>query len=241
VTIFFWIIKLLTTAIGESSSDFLVNTYNPYLVVIVGFAAFIIALGLQFSMRRYVPWVYWLTIVMVAVFGTMAADVVHIVLSIPYFVSTIVFTLLLGIIFGLWKRSEKTLSIHSITTRRRELFYWVTVSVTFALGTAAGDLLAYTAHLGFFISGIVFAAIFALPALGYWLLRINVIFAFWFAYIFTRPLGASFADWTGKSVNAGGLGWGNGPVIAVLAVMILLLVGYMQLTHTDQDWTKADY
>jgi uncharacterized membrane-anchored protein len=235
VTIFFWVIKLLTTALGESTSDYLVNTYNPYFVVVAGFIGFVTILMLQFRTKHYEPWTYWLTVTMVAIFGTMAADVTHVALGVPYIVSTVVFAIALAIIFVLWQKTEGTLSIHSINTSRRELFYWATVSATFALGTAAGDLTAYTANLGFFSAGILFAIIFALPALGYWLFRINAIFAFWFAYIFTRPLGASFADWTGKSASAGGLGWGDGPVAAVLAICIIALVAYLHATRADVD------
>lgn len=233
VTLFFWVIKLLTTALGESTSDYFVNTFNPYFVVIAGFIAFVLALILQFKTRRYVPWIYWLTVVMVAIFGTMAADVIHVALGVPYIISTVVFAIALGIIFWLWSKTEHTLSIHSITTTRREVFYWATVSATFAFGTAAGDLLAYSAHLGFFVAGIVFAVIFALPGLGRWLFRLNAIFAFWFAYIFTRPLGASFADWTGKAHSFGGLGWGDGPVGGALAILIIILVIYLTKSHSD--------
>jgi len=235
VTAFFWIIKLLTTALGESTSDYLVNTYNPYFVVVAGLVGFVTILVLQFRAKRYEPWTYWLTVTMVAIFGTMAADVVHVALGVPYIVSTVCFAIMLVIVFILWRKTEGTLSIHSINTSRRELFYWATVSATFALGTAAGDLTAYTANLGFFSAGVLFAIVFALPALGYWLFRINAIFTFWFAYIFTRPLGASFADWTGKGPSAGGLGWGDGPVAAVLAICILTLVAYLHATRTDVD------
>ncbi len=239
VTIFFWIIKLLTTALGESTSDYLVNTFNPYVVVLAGFVGFIAILTLQFKTHRYIPWIYWLTVVMVAIFGTMAADVTHVALGVPYAVSSVVFALVLAIIFVLWSKSEKTLSIHSITTTRREVFYWATVSATFALGTAAGDFIAYTAHFGFLLAGLTFAIIFAFPALGYWLFRFNAIFAFWFAYIFTRPLGASFADWTGKAHSFGGLGWGDGPVVAVLGLLIILLVGYLTVSRQDQPVANA--
>lgn len=239
VTIFFWAIKLLSTALGESTSDYLVNNFNPYLVVTAGFIGFVIILALQFRTRRYIPVIYWLAIVMVAIFGTMAADVIHVALGVPYIISTFVFAVALAIVFILWRASEKTLSIHSITTTRRELFYWLTVSTTFALGTAAGDLMAYTANLGFFTAGLVFTAIFAVPAIGFRFFRLNAIFAFWFAYIVTRPLGASFADWMGKPTIVGGLGWGDGPVSAVLAVLIIVLVGFLQLTHEDVDTTNG--
>jgi uncharacterized membrane-anchored protein len=239
VVALFWIIKLLTTAMGESTSDYLVNRFNPYVVVILGFVAFVGALLLQFRARRYIPWVYWLAVLMVAVFGTMAADVTHIVLGVPYIVSTLVFALALAIIFYMWNKVEGTLSIHSITTRRREIFYWATVLATFALGTAAGDLAAYSAQLGFLTAGIVFAVVFMIPAFGHWLFKWNSVFSFWFAYVLTRPLGASFADWTGKAKSTGALGWGDGPVIAVIGLVIVLLVGYLTVTHTDIDRSRS--
>jgi uncharacterized membrane-anchored protein len=149
ITVFFWIIKILTTAIGESTSDYLVHVLDPVLAVVLGGIGFAIVLFLQFWTRRYIPWVYWLTVVMVAVFGTMVADVLHIGLGIPYLASTIFFAVALAIVFGLWYRFEKTLSIHSIYTFRRETFYWLTVVTTFALGTAAGDMTAVTLGLGY--------------------------------------------------------------------------------------------
>jgi uncharacterized membrane-anchored protein len=159
----------------------------------------------------------------------MAADVAHIVLLVPYVVSTIAFAIALACVLVVWFRVEKTLSIHSITTRRREIFYWATVLVTFALGTAAGDMTATTLHLGYLSSGILFAIVIAIPAVGFKCLRLNSVVAFWFAYIVTRPLGASFADWMGVSHARGGLDWGTGPVSAVLAVLIVVLVGVLSL------------
>jgi uncharacterized membrane-anchored protein len=232
VTIFFWIIKLLTTAMGESTSDYLVFHINPYIAVALGGLGLLVSLALQLSVRRYIPWIYWLAVVMVAIFGTMAADVLHVALGIRYIDSTIFFAVALTIIFIVWYVSEKTLSIHSINTFRRELFYWATVMATFALGTAAGDMTASTLGLGYFSSGILFAALFALPALAYWLLGLNEIAAFWFAYIMTRPFGASFADWFGKS-SLGGLGLGDTKVALVLTVLIIAFVGYLTVTHKD--------
>lgn len=239
VTLLFWVIKLLTTAMGESTSDYLVNRFNPYAVVILGFIGFVIALALQFRTRKYVAWVYWATVLMVAIFGTMAADVLHVALGVPYLISSIAFAAVLAIVFWLWKRTEGTLSIHSITTTRREIFYWATVSATFALGTAAGDLAAYTAQLGFLTAGVVFGLVFLIPAVGWKLFGWNPIFAFWFAYVMTRPLGASFADWTGKSQAVGGLGWGDGPVAGVLALLIIICVSYLALTRSDVGRTKS--
>jgi len=234
VTVYFWIIKILTTAMGEATSDYLVHRFNPYLAVIGGFIAFVIALAIQFAVTTYVPWAYWLAVVMVAVFGTMAADVLHIEFHVPYIASTILFAVALAVVFGAWYRSEGTLSIHSIFTRRREQFYWAAVLATFAMGTAAGDLAAYTAHLGFFSAGLFFAALFVIPGLAYRFLKLNGIVAFWFAYILTRPLGASFADWTGKGRHAGGLGLGDGPVALVLSIVIVALVGYLTLSGVDR-------
>jgi uncharacterized membrane-anchored protein len=229
VTLAFWVIKLLTTALGEATSDFLVNDVDPYLAVGGAFVLFVGAVALQFWMRRYVPWVYWLAIVMVAVFGTMAADVLHVVIGVSYAESSLGFAAVLAVVFWLWRRTEGTLAIHSITTSRRELFYWAAVCATFAFGTAAGDLLAYTAHLGFLVAGLVFAFLFALPGIVRGALGLNAVAAFWAAYVLTRPVGASFADWTGKAPEAGGLGWGDGPVALVLALLIAVLVGYAQL------------
>lgn len=233
VALLFWIIKLLTTAMGESTSDYFVNTYNPYAVVILGFVAFAVVLAIQFATKRYIAWVYWAAVLMVAIFGTMAADVTHVEFGVPYAVSTAGFAIALAIIFYIWQKTEKTLSIHSITNRGREVFYWATVLATFALGTAAGDLLAYGLHLGFLTAGVVFAIIFAIPAIGYRFFRWNAIFSFWFAYIITRPLGASFADWTGKAKSASGLGWGDGVVAAILGALIIILVGYLSITKRD--------
>lgn len=233
ITVVFWIVKLLTTAMGESTSDFLVFQINAYVAVVLGFLGLIVALILQFAVRRYIAWVYWLTVVMVAVFGTMAADVIHIVLHVPYQDSTAGFAAALVIIFVAWYLSERTLSIHSINTPRREWFYWATVLATFAMGTAIGDLTAYSFNLGFLSSGVLFLILFTIPGLAHWLLRLNGIVAFWWAYILTRPVGAEFADWTGKAVKDGGLGIGNGPVILVLGILIVGFVGYLSVTRKD--------
>ncbi len=244
VTVYFWIIKILTTAVGESISDYLVHAINPVIAVALGGIGLAIALALQFSVRRYVTWIYWFTVAMVAVFGTMAADVLHIGLGVPYLISSIFFSTALIVVFIVWYAVEKTLSIHSIYTFRRELFYWATVMTTFALGTATGDLTAITLNLGYLSSGIMFAVLIALVAIVHYLAQSvsevkhrhqsrNAVFAFWLAYILTRPLGASFADWTGKSHSFGGLGWGDGLVSVGLFVLILGFVGYLTITHKD--------
>jgi uncharacterized membrane-anchored protein len=163
----------------------------------------------------------------------MAADVLHVGLGIPYAVSTAFYSVVLAVIFVLWYRSEGTLSIHSIYTRRRELFYWATVLATFALGTAAGDLTAKVVGLGYLGSGVMFAVVIAIPYVGYRWFGLNPIVAFWFAYIVTRPLGASFADWLAWPPSASGLGLGHGMVSLVSTVIIIGLVGYMAATRKD--------
>ncbi len=234
ITLIFWIIKLLSTAMGESTSDYLVFHINPYVAVVVGGVGLVVSLALQLRARRYVPWIYWLAVTMVAVFGTMAADVLHVVLGIPYVASTAFFGLALVVIFVLWYRTEQTLSIHSITSPRRELFYWATVMATFALGTAAGDLTAATLGLGYLASGVLFALLFTIPAVALWRLRLNPIAAFWFAYVVTRPLGASFADWFGKS-SLGGLGFGDATVSLVLTLLIVGCVAYLTLARNNAE------
>lgn len=232
VTVYFWIVKLLTTAMGESTSDYLVYHINKYLAVGLGGVGLVAALVLQFLVRRYIPWVYWLAALMVAVFGTMVADVPHIVLGWTYLTSTLIFSGTLAVIFVAWYATERTLSIHSIYTFRREVFYWATVMATFALGTALGDLAAATWHLGYLAAGILFAALFALPGLAYWRARLNPIVAFWCAYILTRPVGASIADWFGKPIY-GGLGLGDTWVVLVLGILIVGFVGYLTVSHRD--------
>jgi uncharacterized membrane-anchored protein len=233
VTAWFWVAKVLTTGMGEATSDYLVHRIAPVLAVGLGTAALVAALALQFAVRRYVAWIYWLAVAMVAVSGTMAADVAHVGLGVPYAVSTAAFAIALGVIFLAWWATERTLSIHSIRTRRREGFYWATVMATFALGTAAGDLTAYSLRLGYLTSGFLFAAVIAVPALGYWALRRAAVLAFWSAYIVTRPLGASFADYAGVPPALGGAGLGRGLVSLTLTIVIAGLVGYLTITRAD--------
>ncbi|MCM2534191.1 hypothetical protein NDK43_19765 [Neobacillus pocheonensis] len=233
ITVYFWITKVLTTGMGEVFSDYLVKHINPLIAVALTGIALVASLVLQFSARRYVAWIYWLVVVMVSIFGTMAADVVHVALGIPYLVSTTFFAVVLAIIFVIWYAMEKTLSIHSIYTLHREVFYWATVLGTFALGTAAGDMTASTMHLGYFSSGVLFAVLLAIPALGYWFFGVNEIFAFWFAYIMTRPVGASFSDWISVSHSRNGLGLGEGPVSLFMTIIIVVLVGYLSVTRKD--------
>ncbi|MFE9422614.1 hypothetical protein ACFYNO_06595 [Kitasatospora sp. NPDC006697] len=231
VTVLFWMAKVLTTGMGETTSDYLANSMDPVIAVAIGGLGLAVALVLQFRVKQYVPWVYWLAIVMVSVFGTMAADGLHVVVGVPYAVSAPLFLVVLAVVFTWWRRSEGTLDIHSVRTVRRELFYWAAVLATFAMGTAVGDLAAHSGGLGYLEAGLVFTAAIAVPALAYWKLRMNEVLAFWIAYVLTRPLGASFADWLGAPKEHHGLAFGYGQVSAALTVVIVLVVAVLQARH----------
>lgn len=233
VGVAFWAIKALSTAMGESTSDYLVHAMLPQLAVLLGFAAFVLALVVQFRQGRYVAWSYWLAVAMVGVFGTMAADVLHVGLHVPYTASAALYAAVLAGVFLAWWKTEGTLSIHSIDTPRREMFYWAAVAATFAMGTALGDFTAYTLNLGYFPSAALFAAVIAVPALGYASLRRHAILFFWLAYVVTRPLGASLADGLGKPKDVSGLGLGNGAVAVALTALIAILVTYLAVTRAD--------
>ncbi|NMO53711.1 hypothetical protein HH310_21310 [Actinoplanes sp. TBRC 11911] len=239
VTALFWVIKVLTTGMGETASDFLARAIDPPIAVALALAALAAALYLQLRARRYRTGLYWFTVVMVSIFGTMAADGLHVGLSIPYAVSTAVFAAALALTLWWWHAREGTLSIHTVTRGRPERFYWATVLITFALGTAAGDLTATTLGWGYLPSGLVFAAAICLPALAFRTHRLNAIAAFWTAYVITRPLGASFADWMGVPTDRHGLGWGTGPVTAAWAAAIVALVAYLGLHRTSTKTATA--
>jgi uncharacterized membrane-anchored protein len=231
ITVIFWVLKLLTTGMGEAMSDFL-GQQSVALAGVVGIFGMWFALRLQLRAREYRAPVYWFAVMMVAIFGTMVADGLRDGASLSYEVTTPFFAIAAAAIFIAWYRSEGTLSIHSITTRRRELFYWAAVLATFALGTAAGDLTALTLNLGFFPSVLLFAAVISIPAIGWWRFTLNPILAFWLAYVVTRPLGASFADGFSKP-NNGGLGIGDGPVSAAALLVFVGLVAYVAVTKFD--------
>ncbi|WP_380282206.1 hypothetical protein [Kitasatospora purpeofusca] len=224
VTAGFWAVKILTTGMGETTSDYLARTLGP--VPAVAGAAVLLAAALYAQARadRYRPAVYWAAVVMVSVFGTMAADVAHVALGVPYAASAAVFALALAAVFGLWRRLEGTLAVDTVRGGRREVFYWAAVLATFALGTALGDLTAATLGWGYLPSGLLFAALIAVPALGHRVLGLPPVLAFWWAYVLTRPLGACFADWAGVSRQRGGLDLGTGPVSLVLAAVIAAAV-----------------
>lgn len=229
----FWVTKALTTAFGESASDYLVRTLGPVPAVLLGFVAFLVTLAAQLRAPRYRAVRYWSAVAMVGVFGTMAADVLHVGLHVPYAASTVLFAVGLGGVFATWWRCEGTLSVHAITPGRREWFYWTAVVGTFALGTAAGDLAATTGGLGYGAAALVFALAILAPALGHRFLHWNGVAAFWAAYVLTRPVGASVADWLGKPLDDGGLGIGSGVVTLVLGLAIVVLVGLLAVTRAD--------
>lgn len=222
ITIGFWVIKILTTGMGETTSDFLVRRFDPPPVVVIAGVLLVVSLVAQLRSSRYSKWLYWWTVVIISIFGTMVADAIHIAAGVPYAASTAAFAVGLTIVLLLWHRREGTLSIHSISTRRRESFYWATVLLTFALGTAAGDLTASSLGLGYLLSGVVFAVLFIVPFVVRRFAGLGEVLAFWTAYILTRPLGASFADWMGVTPDRGGLNWGTGWVSLALGVAIVI-------------------
>jgi uncharacterized membrane-anchored protein len=228
-TALFWVIKILTTGMGETASDSIGNSalWLAGPLVLITAVALVTAFVLQFRADRYEAPLYWFAIVMVSVVGTMLSDGSRIALGISYTTSTIAFVVALTVVFTTWWRSERTLSIHSIYTRRRETFYWCAVVATFALGTSTGDWTAQTLHLGYLGSGLMFIGIILVPLVLHKVFGLNAILAFWWAYVTTRPLGASFADYMAVSRSAGGLGWGTWPVTGVLALVILALITYL--------------
>lgn len=235
VTALFWAIKIISTAMGEALADFLDGPSNVVLAgigALISAALFVYALRRQFGTRRYETATYWFAIAMVATFGTMAADSLHQFLGVPYGIVTAFYAVVLSLVFWRWWVNEGTLSIHSITTRRRERFYWATVLATFALGTATGDWTAGDLHLGFFSSGLMFAAAIVAPLIAYWL-GANSIVTFWVAYVLTRPLGASFADWFDYPRSVGGLGVHRLFVWSALAVVMAGLVTLLARRERD--------
>lgn len=233
VTLSFWIIKTLTTGMGESASDFLAHRLGPLPAVALSGIGLVATLLWQFRASRFQPWTYWSAVVMVSVFGTLAADAAHVGFGVPYWLSTLGFSLALAVIFAVWQRSEGTLSIHSILTRRRETYYWGAVLATFALGTAAGDLTAKTLGLGWLASGLLFAVVFAVPGVLRRRSLIGDVLGFWWAYVLTRPLGASFADWLAVPHAQGGLAFGAGTVALGLLALIVLFVASLALSRRD--------
>jgi uncharacterized membrane-anchored protein len=232
ITALFWVIKILTTAGGEAFSDYL-SLHNRMIGGVIEAGIFAIALIWQFRTRRYVAAAYWLLAYSIAIFGTGIADAMHLFVGIPYAGTSLLWAIVLAVILWLWYRNEGTLSIHSIVTTRRELYYWATVFATFALGTAVGDYTAVALHLGYFASGVAFGVAILVPAVLWSGLKVNSVFCFWFAYVLTRPLGASFADWVDKPRGMHGLDFGDGQTAAVIALIVAALVAYLAISRSD--------
>jgi uncharacterized membrane-anchored protein len=232
VILVFWIVKILTTAGGEATSDYL-KTWGNIRGGGTEIVLFVAGLVIQFSTRRYRALAYWFLAYSIAIFGTGVSDFLHLDVGIPYAGTTLLWAVVLAVIFIIWHFSEGTLSIHSITTQRREAFYWATVFATFALGTALGDFTATSLGLGYPASSILFGVVILIPALAWWRLGLNSIAAFWAAYVITRPLGASIADYISKPANTSGLGFGDGPTALVFALAVLALVTYLTVARPD--------
>ncbi len=235
ITLFFWVIKVLCTTVGETGADFLNETLNLGLdgvTLIIG-TILVVTLVFQFKSKKYIPGIYWLTVVLISIVGTLITDNLTDNLGISLVTTTIIFTVSLAVIFAIWYKKEKTLSIHSIDTTKREAFYWLAVLFTFALGTAAGDLLAETIDLGYLLSAIIFGALIASVAIGRFGFKINAILAFWIAYILTRPLGASIGDYLSQDLDNGGLGLGTVITSIIFLATILATVIYLTITKKD--------
>jgi len=234
VIVFFWVIKVLATTVGETVADFLSTTLHFGLVntSYVMSGAFLVLLLWQLRLRRYVAGVYWATVVFISVVGTLISDTLVDKLGISLQTTTIVFSCVLAVVFFLWWRAERTLSVHEINTTRRELFYWAAILFTFALGTSGGDLLAEASGLGYPLAVLTFASLIAVTALGF-RLGLNGIVAFWIAYILTRPLGASLGDLLSQTRHDGGLGFGTTATSAVFLIIIVGLVIYLSITKKD--------
>jgi uncharacterized membrane-anchored protein len=236
VTFDFWLIKLMAVTMGETAADYLAVNMGLGLsatslimsVVLIG------ALVLQFAQKRYVPWSYWLAVVLISIVGTLITDNLVDNFGVSLATTTVFFTITLAVTFAFWYRSEKTLSIHSIFTTRRESFYWLAILFTFALGTAAGDLVAEHFGLGYLSTGILFGLIIASLSFGYFFLGLDSILGFWLVYILTRPLGASFGDLLSQPLEYGGLGLGTIITSVLFLATITAIVGYMTLSGTGR-------
>ena len=235
VTLWFWVIKILATTVGETFADFLNLTLGFGLngtSVVMG-ALLAIALVAQFRLHRYVPWVYWLSVVLISVVGTLITDNLTDNAGISLVTTTTIFALALAATFATWFASERTLSIHTIHSTRREAFYWLTILFTFALGTAAGDLVAERLNVGFLLSALLFASLIAAAAIAHYGFKVSAVLTFWMAYILTRPLGASLGDYLSQQPADGGLGLGTTVTSVLFLLTILGVVTYLSVTKRD--------
>ena len=236
VTIFFWIIKILATTIGETAADFLADNLGLGLTgtTCIMSAALAIVLVFQFRARRYVPTIYWLAVVFLSVVGTLITDNLVENYNVTLETTTVLFSIALAVTFTVWYLSEKTLSIHSIFTTKREAFYWLAILFTFALGTAAGDLIAESLDVGYWKSALLFGGCIGLITIAWRYFGLNPILAFWMAYILTRPLGASIGDYLSQPKADGGLGLGTTTTSVIFLVAIAVVVAYLTRTKKDQ-------
>jgi uncharacterized membrane-anchored protein len=236
VTLYFWIIKILCTTVGETAADYLNETLGFGLTntTYAISAVLAVALVFQFRLRMYVPTVYWLAVVLISVVGTLITDNMVDNFGVALTTSTIGFAIALAVTFAAWYASERTLSIHTIFTRRREAFYWLTVLFTFALGTAAGDLLAEKVDIGYWKSAVAFGAVIGLVYFAHRVLKLNAILAFWLAYILTRPFGASLGDYLSQPRSAGGLALGTTITSVIFLVAISSVVAFLTVTKKDR-------
>ncbi len=232
----FWIIKILCTTVGETFADFLNTSLNLGLTgtsVVMG-ALLIVVLFFQFKAKKYIPSIYWLAVVLISVVGTLITDNITDHFGISLFTTTAIFSVILAGIFAIWYAVEKTLSVHAITSTRREAFYWLAILFTFALGTASGDLFAEKLALGYLVSAFIFAGVIAAVTVAYYKFKLNPVLAFWIAYVLTRPLGASIGDYLSRTPDVGGLGLGTTVTSAIFLVAILGLVVYLTWTKKDE-------
>jgi uncharacterized membrane-anchored protein len=241
VTLGFWAIKIMSTTVGETGADYLAVHVGLGTVITGAIMAALLSGALigQIRSARYVPWLYWLTVVLVSVVGTQITDALTDGLGISLYASTLAFALALAAIFALWYRTERTLSIQTITTMRRELFYWLAILFTFALGTAAGDLATEALGLGFQWGVVVFSGLIAVIALA-WFLGANAVLAFWLAYILTRPLGASLGDLLSQAKSYGGLGFGTVYTSVAFLALIIVLVAMLSLGKSQRQVAVED-
>jgi uncharacterized membrane-anchored protein len=241
ITLYFWVIKVLCTTVGETAADFLSDNLGLGLTnttYIMG-ALLVGALVAQFRLRRYVPSVYWLAVVLISIVGTLITDNLSDNLGVALVITTVGFSIVLAVVFAVWWASERTLSIHTIYSTRREAFYWLAVLFTFALGTAAGDLTAERLSIGYALSALIFAAMIAAVAVAHYRLRMNAVLAFWIAYILTRPLGASIGDYLSQPRTDGGLGLGTVVTSALFLTAILAVVIFLTITRRDETPAKT--
>jgi uncharacterized membrane-anchored protein len=240
ITLAFWVIKIMSTTVGETGADFLAVNAGLGQGVTRGVMGALLALALlmQLRTRRYTPWIYWLTVVLVSVVGTQITDALTDGLGVSLYISTSVFAVALALIFAVWYQMERTLSIREIITRRRELFYWAVILCTFALGTAAGDLATEALGLGFKWGALAFGALIALTLLA-WRLGVNPVLTFWITYILTRPFGAALGDLLTQAPTYGGLGLGAMWTSAIFLTVIVILVIVAQINAGDNRHSEA--